>query len=68
MIRIPEKQREEKVNLEKIAVGAKEAARMLSISERTLWTLTKDKRVPARRVGRKWIYSVDELRRFARGQ
>ena len=68
MITIKEKPKEENLNLEKIAVGAKEAARMLSISERTLWTLTKDKRVSARRVGRKWIYSVEELRRFARGQ
>jgi excisionase family DNA binding protein len=49
---------------DRIAVGAKQAAKLLSISERSLWQLTKDKKIPATRVGRKWIYSVNELRRF----
>jgi len=69
MITIPPKQKEENTSpIERIAVGASEAARMLSISERTLWTLTKDKRIPATRVGRKWIYPVEGLRQFASGK
>jgi len=53
---------------EPIAVNSKEAARLLSISPRTLFQMTKDKKIPATRVGRKWIYSVEELRRFVSGQ
>jgi len=68
MIVIPKRTEEQTQQIEPLAVGAKEAARLLSISERSLWTLTKDGKIHAARVGRKLLYSVDELRRFVSGK
>ena len=68
MIVIPKKAEEQTQQAQPLAVGAKEAARLLSISERSLWTLTKDGKIHAARVGRKLLYSVDELKRFVSGK
>jgi len=69
MIIIPKKAEEQTQQAQPlVAVGAKEAARLLSISERSLWTLTKDGKIHAARVGRKLLYSVDELKRFVSGK
>lgn len=49
----------------KLAVDVRDAARMLSISERALWSLTSPRGpVPAVRLGRRVLYSVDSLREF----
>ena len=64
MIVIPKRSGEPTQQIEPLAVGAREAARLLSISERSLWSLTKDGKIHAARVGRKLLYSVDELKRF----
>ena len=45
-----------------LAVRAPEAARLLGISERALWTLTRSGEVPHVKVGRATIYAVDHLR------
>ena len=37
---------------ERLAFTAREAAAMLAVSERTLWQLTRDGKVRARKVGR----------------
>ena len=39
------------VGTEPLCVRAREAAKMLSISERTLWGLTKSGQVPVARIG-----------------
>ena len=44
----------------------REAAKALSISERTLWSLAKRRELRAVRIGRAVGYSVDELRDFIR--
>lgn len=46
------------------AVNLKEAARMLGVSERTLYTWSKCGKIRARRVGRKVLFPVAEIRRF----
>lgn len=54
-----------------VAVKLREAARLLSISERTLWSMAQAGNVPCRRIrhGTKTLYlfSVAELERWARG-
>ena len=65
MIKIEAKPKEKEGNsIEPLAVGTKQAAKMLSISERSLWQLTKDERIHAVRIGRKLLYGIDELKRF----
>lgn len=45
----------------RLLVDRREAARLLSLSERTLFTLTKNGQLPSKRIGRSIRYSVDEL-------
>lgn len=45
-----------------LALRAPEAARVLGISERALWTATNAGEIPHVRVGRTTIYPVDALR------
>lgn len=47
-----------------LLVNSREASRLLQISERTLWTLTKAGEIPSVRLGRSVRYSVDALRRW----
>ena len=51
-------------NPEKILLNAKEAAAALSISPRSLWSLTASREIPAVRIGRSVRYSLDDLREF----
>lgn len=44
-----------------LLVDRSEAARLLSLSERTIFTLTKSGQLPSKRIGRNVRYSVDEL-------
>lgn len=44
-----------------LLVTTEEAARLLSISPRTLWSLTRDGIVPCVRLGRSVRYSLDTL-------
>jgi excisionase family DNA binding protein len=52
----------------RLLVTAKEAARLLSISERTLWTLTNAGTIQPVRIGRAVRYAVGELERFIDSQ
>ncbi|MCK4658240.1 MAG: helix-turn-helix domain-containing protein [Phycisphaerae bacterium] len=47
-----------------LAVDAKTAAKTLSISPRSLWSLTNAKEIPHARVGRRILYSLESLRRW----
>jgi hypothetical protein len=54
---------------EQLALRPREAARMLSISERTLWSLTAPRGpIPCVRLTRGVLYSVDDLRQWLREQ
>jgi len=53
---------------EPLLVSAREAARMLSVSERTLWTLRQRGEIPAVPVMGSIRYSVDDLRSFIERQ
>lgn len=53
---------------EKLLVDTREAARLLSISERTLWTLTNQGAIKCIRVGRAVRYSLSSLETFAEGK
>ncbi len=49
---------------ERLAVNAKEAAALLGVSQRLLWTWTNAGQIPHVRLGRRVLYPVDELRRW----
>jgi len=51
---------------EKLAVNRFEAARLLSISLRTLDSLVARGELRGRRVGRRIVFPLEELRRFLR--
>ena len=49
---------------EPLLVSPRQAARLLSVSERTLFTWTKAGQVPCVKLGRLVRYSVDSLKEF----
>ncbi len=52
----------------KMLLGMREAAIILSVSQRTLWARTAPRGpIPAVRIGSRVLYSVDELRRWIAG-
>ena len=51
-----------------ILVDAREAARRLAISPRTLWQLTKDRVVPSIRIGKCVRYRVADLDQWTHEQ
>ena len=52
---------------QQLAYSEQDAARLLSISPRTLFTLRKEGKVRAVRVGNRVIYAREELKRFLAG-
>ncbi len=51
---------------DRLLVGRREAAHMLSISQRSLDYLVAAKELTARRIGSRVLISITELRRYAR--
>jgi excisionase family DNA binding protein len=49
---------------EPLLIDAAEAAKLLSISKRTLWTLTNSREIPSVRIGRSVRYVVADLVKF----
>jgi excisionase family DNA binding protein len=47
-----------------LALRAREAAEILSVSERTLWTWTRAGVVPCKKVGGVVLYSVADLQKW----
>jgi predicted DNA-binding transcriptional regulator AlpA len=50
-----------------LLVKLREAARRLSLSERTVWGLGRSGILPTRRIGRSVRFTVEGLRTFANG-
>ncbi len=53
--------------LEPMLLTCRQAAELLSISERTLWQLTKDGKIPVVKVGRSVRYDPADLRAWIAG-
>lgn len=51
-----------------LLVDAKQAATLLAIGERTLWSLTRAGDVPHVRIGRRILYPMDDLKTWVRAQ
>lgn len=51
-------------DVDPLLIGAADAARLLGVSARTVWTLTKVDGLPHFRIGRRMLYPVDALRRW----
>ena len=66
MIRIVNKQ-EKQEQIERLAVSPREAARMIGISERSLFDLLKAGQLPHRKLKRKILISMQALRDFVNG-
>ncbi len=49
-----------------LLISGREAAKLLSVCERTLYTLTKAGEIPAVRIGRAVRYSMDDLKEWIR--
>ncbi|HOM19084.1 MAG TPA: helix-turn-helix domain-containing protein [Thermoguttaceae bacterium] len=47
-----------------LALRPREAARMLQVSPRTLWTWTRQGLLPCIKIGRAVLYPTDSLRRW----
>jgi excisionase family DNA binding protein len=58
----------EQAKLPKLLWNCREAAAALSISLRTLWTLTNEGRVPCVRIGRSVRYDPEDIRRWIQSQ
>jgi len=54
--------------IETLLITAAEAAKSLSICERTLWGLTKTQELPCVRIGRSVRYNPTDLRVWIEGQ
>lgn len=52
---------------ERLAVSHKEAAEMLSVSDKTLRNWTKQGKIQGRKVNRRVLYSIEAIRRFIDG-
>ena len=63
-IAIPSKEEPE---IERIGVSAAVAARMLGVSERTVWKLSKNGVVRTSKIGKRTIFSVQSLRELVDG-
>jgi len=50
--------------VERLGVSIEEAARMLSVSERTIRELTSKGKLACKKIGRRVIYSVEVLKTF----
>ncbi len=51
-------------DIDPLLLSPRQASRALSISERTLWSLTKSGAVPHIRIGKLVRYSVDGLKKY----
>lgn len=45
-----------------------EASEYLNISERTLYKMVKEKRIPCRKVGRQWRFHKEVLDKWLKGE
>jgi hypothetical protein len=52
----------------KVLVSSREAAKILAISERSLWTLTKNGQIPFVQIGAAKRYALSDLYRFIETQ
>ena len=64
MIVIHPKTEAQEKQVEPLAVNSRDAARMLGISERTLYKLTKDEKIICRKLGWRSLYPVASLKAF----
>ena len=49
---------------EKLLLKSNEASQMLGISERTLWGLGKQRKIPVVKIGRATRYDIADIKRF----
>ncbi len=50
--------------IERLAVNAREAAKMLGVSERTLWKRAREGVIPTKRIGGRVLFPIDALRQL----
>ena len=50
--------------VERLTVDTSEAAKMIGVSPKTIFNLTRSGKLQCKRIGRRVLYAIDELRRF----
>ena len=50
--------------VERLTATVTEAAKMIGVSERTIHQLTKEGKLPHKRVGRRLLFPIESVRRF----
>jgi len=55
-------------DIERIGVSMRTAAKMLELSERSMWVLVKEKKIRSIKCGARVIVSVQSLREFVDGK
>lgn len=53
-----------KIQTPQLLLSAREAAKALSVCEKTLWSMTKRGELPVVRIGRSVRYSIDDLKNW----
>lgn len=56
------------IELEPLLFGVKAAAKMLAISERTLWTITKNGELPTVKIGSRVLWPAEDLRAWVQSK
>lgn len=64
MIVLPRKPTVQEKQIEKLAVNSRDAATMLGVSERTIFKLTKEKRISRIKIGWRSLYPIASLKTF----
>jgi excisionase family DNA binding protein len=64
MITISPSPPKQELLLEPIAVNLQKAAALLDISERTLWQLVRENKIPHKYIGKRLLFSIADLRKF----
>ena len=63
-MRIPAKSSEQKQPVEKLALNVEEVSELLGISPRLVSTLTKEKKLPHKRLGKRVVYPLDAIKQY----
>lgn len=64
MIVLPPRKEEPEKQIEPLAVNSQDAAKMLGVSERTIFNLARDKKITCKKVGWRCLYPVASLKAF----
>ena len=63
-MRFPANQSDQKPPVEKLALNVDEVSELLGISPRLVFKLTKEKKLPHKKLGKRLVYPLAAIRRY----